>query len=105
MLLGSVESFRLMVGAVASSSLHEDAVARSYMPLKHIWYVHATYNRETDRFKSFGRYHQTIHKGETTMIKDRNYYEIRLAKLIANGETMNARLINKIRRKLRGLPA
>ena len=39
------------------------------------------------------------------MIKDRNYYEIRLAKLIANGETMNARLINKIRRKLRGLPA
>ena len=39
------------------------------------------------------------------MIKDRNYYEIRLAKLIANGETMNGRLINKIRRKLRGLTA
>ena len=45
------------------------------------------------------------YKGEITMIKDRNYYEIRLAKLIANGETMNGRLINKIRRKLRGLPA
>ena len=39
------------------------------------------------------------------MIKDRNYYEIRLAKLIANGETMNGRLINKIRRKLRSMPA
>ena len=74
------------------------------MPLKHIRYVHATYNRETDRFKSFGRYHQQLQR-RITMIKDRNYYEIRLAKLIANGETMNGRLINKIRRKLRGLTA
>ena len=37
------------------------------------------------------------------MIKDMTYYELRLAKLIANGETMNARLINKVKRKIRAL--
>ena len=39
------------------------------------------------------------------MIKDITYYELRLAKLIANGETMNARLINKVKRKIRALKA
>jgi hypothetical protein len=39
------------------------------------------------------------------MIKDMIYYELRLAKLIANGETMNARLINKVKRKIRALKA
>ena len=39
------------------------------------------------------------------MIKDMTYYELRLAKLIANGETMNARLINKVKRKIRALKA
>lgn len=39
------------------------------------------------------------------MIKDIAYYELRLAKLIANGETMNARLINKVKRKIRALKA
>jgi hypothetical protein len=39
------------------------------------------------------------------MIKDMTYYELRLAKLIANGETMNARLINKVKRKIRTLKA
>ena len=38
------------------------------------------------------------------MIKDRTYYEIRRAKLIAKGETMNRTLINKIDRKLRSMP-
>ena len=38
------------------------------------------------------------------MIKDRNYYEIRRAKLIAKGEVMNRALINKIDRKLRSMP-
>jgi hypothetical protein len=37
------------------------------------------------------------------MIKDRTYYELRLAKLTANGETMNMRLINKVKRKLRAI--
>lgn len=37
------------------------------------------------------------------MIKDKTYYELRLAKLIANGETMNARLINKVKRKMRAI--
>ena len=37
------------------------------------------------------------------MIKDRTYYELRLAKLIANGETMNMPLINKVKRKLRAI--
>ena len=71
---------------------------------KHIWYVHAPYKRETDRFKSFAQYHyQNQKKGSIDMIKDRAYYELRLAKLIANGETMNARLINKVKRKLRAM--
>ena len=35
------------------------------------------------------------------MIKNREYYELRLAKLIASGETMNHALINKVKRKLR----
>ena len=37
------------------------------------------------------------------MIKDKTYYELRLAKLIANGETMNMRLINKVKRKMRAI--
>lgn len=37
------------------------------------------------------------------MIKDKTYYELRLAKLIANGETMNHRLIQKVKRKIRAL--
>jgi hypothetical protein len=37
------------------------------------------------------------------MIRDKAYYELRLAKLIANGETMNIRLINKVKRKMRAL--
>jgi hypothetical protein len=37
------------------------------------------------------------------MIKDKTYYELRLAKLTANGETMNHRLIQKVKRKLRAL--
>ena len=39
----------------------------------------------------------------TEMVKNKSYYEMRLAKLAANGETMNMRLINKIKRKLRKL--
>ena len=35
------------------------------------------------------------------MIKNKIYYELRIAKMIANGETMNQRLINKCKRKLR----
>ena len=35
------------------------------------------------------------------MIKDKIYYELRLAKLISNGEMSNKRLINKVKRKLR----
>ena len=35
------------------------------------------------------------------MIKDKRYYELRIAKLAANGESMNQRLINKAKRKLR----
>ena len=35
------------------------------------------------------------------MIKDKTYYELRLAMLIAKGEVRNARLINKVKRKLR----
>ena len=37
------------------------------------------------------------------MIKDMQYYQNRLAKLIANGETMNYRLIQKVKRKMRAL--
>ena len=37
------------------------------------------------------------------MVKDIQYYEMRLAKLIANGETMNHALINKVKRKLRAM--
>lgn len=37
------------------------------------------------------------------MIKDRTYYELRLAKLTAKGEVMNRPLINKVLRKLRNL--
>jgi hypothetical protein len=35
------------------------------------------------------------------MIKDKTYYELRLALLTAKGETKNAPLINKVKRKLR----
>jgi hypothetical protein len=35
------------------------------------------------------------------MIKDKTYYELRYAMLIGKGETKNARLINKVKRKLR----
>ena len=101
MLLGSAESFRPMVRAVASSSLHEEAVARSYMPPKHIWYVHATYNREAGRFESSGRYQNKNRWEKKKMIKDKTYYELRLAMLIGKGETKNAPLINKVKRKLR----
>lgn len=37
------------------------------------------------------------------MIKDKTYYEMRIAKMAAKGETMNQRLINKCKRKLRAL--
>ena len=39
------------------------------------------------------------------MIKDYQYYAIRLAKLIANGETMNHSLIQKVKRKMRAMEA
>ena len=39
------------------------------------------------------------------MVKDYRYYEVRLAKLIANGETMNHALINKVKRKMRAMTA
>lgn len=39
------------------------------------------------------------------MIKDITYYEMRIAKLAANGETMNYRLIQKAKRKLRKMAA
>ena len=35
------------------------------------------------------------------MIKDKIYYELRLAMLIAKGEVKNAALIKKVKRKLR----
>jgi hypothetical protein len=35
------------------------------------------------------------------MIKDKTYYELRFAMLMAKGETKNAPLINKVKRKLR----
>ena len=35
------------------------------------------------------------------MIRDEQYYKLRYAKLIANGEVMNKRLINKVLRKMR----
>jgi hypothetical protein len=35
------------------------------------------------------------------MIKDKTYYELRLAMLTAKGEVRNAPLINKVKRKLR----
>ena len=39
------------------------------------------------------------------MIKNKQYYELRLAMLIAKGEVRNARLINKVKRKLRKFEA
>jgi ribonuclease P protein component len=35
------------------------------------------------------------------MIKDKTYYELRFAMLVSKGETKNAPLINKVKRKLR----
>ena len=37
------------------------------------------------------------------MIKDKAYYEMRIAKMAAKSETMNQRLINKCKRKVRAL--
>ena len=37
------------------------------------------------------------------MKKTYQYYENRLARLKANGETMNMRIINKIKRKMRAM--
>jgi hypothetical protein len=35
------------------------------------------------------------------MIKDKTYYELRYAMLVSKGETKNAPLIKKVKRKLR----